>query len=548
MLKYQRYSILLAGLIMLTAIAMLFIIKHNEWRDYPSEDMMGRWHYADGSPAELSGNMILDDNNSVSIFCDMGEPYNDSRSLCFRSHNIFFTIYADDKEIYSFNPELGGIYGTCYGDCIHTVPVPVGALQLKNSVTSLKDDRWDGFNEFVLQDPAEYTRSLTVSQLPAFIACAATFFIGVILFVLGIIMYHWHKEMIETICLGVITILLSVWCHSQVRVLHLIVSNPLMIRIIDYLAMELIPIPIWLYVASFTNSLRNPVVHAGVILSSLHVFISVLFTVIGIADYADFLVVTHLLICFGVIAIIWLIADATHKKRVNFEKSIYLIASFLAIAICALLDITRFYAFHASTISAMSRIGLSLFVIILTLYEFKQLIEMRITSSQAELMEKLAMEDTLTGIGSRAAFNEYENVLRKKDKGKCVFVHFDVNHLKKVNDNYGHAEGDKFIIAAADILKKSFGEKGHCFRVGGDEFFVILDRENCMSDYDEGLKVFLDEQEKYNLAELSPVPLHIAYGMAEYDLADGEPENAERLADSRMYIKKKQMKEELASV
>ena len=84
--------------------------------------------------------------------------------------------------------------------------------------------------------------------------------------------------------------------------------------------------------------------------------------------------------------------------------------------------------------------------------------------------------------------------------------------------------------------------------MGGDEFFVILDRENCMSDYDEGLKVFLDEQEKYNLAELSPVPLHIAYGMAEYDLADGDPENAERLADSRMYIKKKQMKEELASV
>ncbi|MBQ5336621.1 MAG: diguanylate cyclase, partial [Oscillospiraceae bacterium] len=111
-------------------------------------------------------------------------------------------------------------------------------------------------------------------------------------------------------------------------------------------------------------------------------------------------------------------------------------------------------------------------------------------------------------------------------------------------DNYGHAEGDRFITAAADIISSSFGSSGRCFRVGGDEFFAVLDGENQMNDYDNGIKKFTEEQEKFNASGSSPVPLMIAFGMAEYDLSDGDPEKAEQIADSRMYEKKKQMKAE----
>lgn len=190
----------------------------------------------------------------------------------------------------------------------------------------------------------------------------------------------------------------------------------------------------------------------------------------------------------------------------------------------------------------MSRIGLFLFVIILTAYEFRQLVEIRAAAKQAELMEKLAMEDPLTGIGSRTAFNAFENELRNRREGHCIFVHFDVNNLKKVNDTYGHAEGDKFIKAAASIIQGCFGKNGHCFRIGGDEFFVILDGEHQKEDFESGLARFTGEQEKYNETGESPVPLFIAYGMAEYDCSEGKPENAEQTADSRMYEKKKEMK------
>ncbi|MBR1593032.1 MAG: GGDEF domain-containing protein [Ruminococcus sp.] len=157
-------------------------------------------------------------------------------------------------------------------------------------------------------------------------------------------------------------------------------------------------------------------------------------------------------------------------------------------------------------------------------------------------MEKLAMEDALTGIKNRNAFTGCEKKLLEKDSGSCVFVHFDVNRLKKVNDTYGHAEGDKHIKAAANVLKNSFGEYGECFRIGGDEFFVILEGRKCREEYENGLKKFLNLQEDYNNSEKPPVPLEMAYGMAEYDCSMKNPEAAESLADSRMYEKKKLMK------
>ena len=50
----------------------------------------------------------------------------------------------------------------------------------------------------------------------------------------------------------------------------------------------------------------------------------------------------------------------------------------------------------------------------------------------------------------------------------------DLNGLKRVNDSYGHVAGDELICAAADCMKNSFNEYGKVYRVGGDEFVVII--------------------------------------------------------------------------
>ena len=93
-----------------------------------------------------------------------------------------------------------------------------------------------------------------------------------------------------------------------------------------------------------------------------------------------------------------------------------------------------------------------------------------------------------------------------------------LNYLKKVNDNLGHEEGDRFIHAAANILNDAVGDRGEAYRAGGDEF---------------------------NASEHSDIPLCFAYGHAicrsgqEYSIHDPE-----RTADQEMYECKHKMKAE----
>lgn len=85
-------------------------------------------------------------------------------------------------------------------------------------------------------------------------------------------------------------------------------------------------------------------------------------------------------------------------------------------------------------------------------------------------LEEMSYRDQLTQIGNRHAMNEYlDNLPEDQNIG---IVYCDVTGLKQVNDQKGHASGDKLIATASECLKKSFGKYG-LFRIGGDELLAI---------------------------------------------------------------------------
>ena len=72
----------------------------------------------------------------------------------------------------------------------------------------------------------------------------------------------------------------------------------------------------------------------------------------------------------------------------------------------------------------------------------------------------------------------------EKTDENSLFLLFmaDLDHLKQINDTFGHAEGDNAIRTAADILKRSLPEGSPFGRTGGDEFAGIM---KCTGDSDE---------------------------------------------------------------
>ncbi|MCR4779732.1 MAG: sensor domain-containing diguanylate cyclase [Ruminiclostridium sp.] len=107
-------------------------------------------------------------------------------------------------------------------------------------------------------------------------------------------------------------------------------------------------------------------------------------------------------------------------------------------------------------------------------------------SALAEKMKKLAdiqtiyaYYDQMTGLKNRRAYSEEFDRLSKELPKDCCVIIFDVNGLKSVNDSMGHEAGDELIIAAAKCIRAAFGEQGDIYRLGGDEFCLIMtDPEN----------------------------------------------------------------------
>lgn len=138
--------------------------------------------------------------------------------------------------------------------------------------------------------------------------------------------------------------------------------------------------------------------------------------------------------------------------------------------------------------------------------------------------------DALTTLLNRRC---YENQLRNL-KNDAVIILLDVNKFKGVNDTFGHPYGDYCLKRLGKKIKRVYGNKGTCYRIGGDEFCVILEKDlSRLDEYNEKLKsIIIQKQiEEPNLPSVS-----IGYGY--FHIANPNIIKAVDEADEMMYIEK----------
>ena len=99
---------------------------------------------------------------------------------------------------------------------------------------------------------------------------------------------------------------------------------------------------------------------------------------------------------------------------------------------------------------------------------------LEMTRTRRQLMS-LSVKDSMTGLLNRRGMNlELEKMLCEENRGKNIFVAvIDMNGLKKINDTYGHSEGDYGIKLLCEAVEKSALPDEICIRAGGDEFYII---------------------------------------------------------------------------
>ena len=100
----------------------------------------------------------------------------------------------------------------------------------------------------------------------------------------------------------------------------------------------------------------------------------------------------------------------------------------------------------------------------------------RRAQEEAKGMSRLAYQDALTHMKSKAAYDAKDAELAQyvaTGEAEFAIVMVDLNNLKKINDNYGHENGNHYIIGACKIIGDVY-RHSPVYRVGGDEFVVVL--------------------------------------------------------------------------
>lgn len=95
----------------------------------------------------------------------------------------------------------------------------------------------------------------------------------------------------------------------------------------------------------------------------------------------------------------------------------------------------------------------------------------RHSSAMLTKLEFLSFRDSLTGLCNRRMFQQ--SIAAKGDDIFALML-MDLDHFKTINDRFGHDIGDRVLRGLADQLKRHCGEHGEIFRLGGEEFAVIL--------------------------------------------------------------------------
>jgi diguanylate cyclase (GGDEF)-like protein len=128
--------------------------------------------------------------------------------------------------------------------------------------------------------------------------------------------------------------------------------------------------------------------------------------------------------------------------------------------------------------------------------------------------------DSLTGIGNRFSFDQFmEGLSRQITKQSYAVIMIDMNEFKKINDTYGHAEGDNALRDMAVLIKGCIRQTDFAARYGGDEFVLAIKAEH---DVEALLARLQGAIEAHNNKNIRPYKIHISYGWDVFTTNSGQ--------------------------
>jgi diguanylate cyclase (GGDEF)-like protein/PAS domain S-box-containing protein len=156
--------------------------------------------------------------------------------------------------------------------------------------------------------------------------------------------------------------------------------------------------------------------------------------------------------------------------------------------------------------------------------------------TEKELL-KLSNTDPLTDLPNRSFFQAtHSNIVRRDTQHALICM--DMDNFKKINDSLGHQTGDILIKQIAKRLQKMAGTKATCYRLGGDEFSILIDNSTDIHHITHFAQTILDNMARPFIINKQEFVLGASLGIAFYPEDGRNPQELLKNADTAMYFAK----------
>jgi len=154
-------------------------------------------------------------------------------------------------------------------------------------------------------------------------------------------------------------------------------------------------------------------------------------------------------------------------------------------------------------------------------------------------LEIMALHDTLTGLPNRQLFYDRAEIAfanARREQYSVAVVSLDVDRLKSINDQWGHAAGDFALISVSGRLVKLLRKGDTVSRFGGDEFLILLNGITNVEDIRVVVQKMIDSVAEPILFEGNEIVISASVGIAVYPQDGAEVESLIRKSDEAMYF------------
>lgn len=333
--------------------------------------------------------------------------------------------------------------------------------------------------------------------------------------------------------LSALVLLVSLWISMDAAVFQLVHLSGAVMYVLAMYAFMAMP----LFMIQFYRSMMDTDSLLLRLLYQLHLLnlgLCSLLQALGVAPLHKMLFLTHVLMVATLLAllrqlILWLHSEYRWQAQL-------MLGGFAALGCCCAAAFLDYYLGGRSLYLLFFTVGILLFVASLLAVSIGYVYQEMVKSSQMRYYQKMANTDLMTQLSSRTAF---EDRIRQSPilAGSCACIVVDINDLKQINDTLGHSAGDGLICTAAECILAVFEPLGSCYRIGGDEFTVLLEHIT-EPQVDKALAEFALAVRRANQTRSFPLSVAVGHAMGQ----DAPIDQVFRQADAAMYENKSQMK------